>query len=104
MKKTIAKFDKAVEIYKVILNDSNIVIPLLAASYYYCGLAHLHLGGFGKANKNLLEADRLCPNNQEIIQALKDVQIEIELQKKLHNTSRNIGNIVSCPINKLSIG
>jgi len=72
----IASLNKAITIFNGLLVDSNVIIPALAAAYYYCGLAHFNKGNFKQAIKNLQEADYFYPNDQEIMKALKDAQRE----------------------------
>jgi len=71
---SIASLEKAIRIFKGLISDSKVMVPALLSSYYYCGLSHFHKGENDLAIINLQEAELLCPNNQEIIQALNDVK------------------------------
>jgi tetratricopeptide (TPR) repeat protein len=72
----IASLSNAIMVFKKILANSQVVLPLLTAAYYYCGLAYFKKRDYDRAIENLLEADHLYPDNQEIMQVLKDAQKE----------------------------
>jgi len=74
----IESLNKAIMVFNGLVVDSKAFIHILSATYFYCGLAHYNKGEHEQAIKNLQEADRLEPNNQEIVQALKDVQKELD--------------------------
>jgi tetratricopeptide (TPR) repeat protein len=72
----ITNLSNAIKIFKEITANSQVVLPLLTAAYYYRGFAHFNKRNYEQAIEDLLEAEHLCPNDQEIMQVFKDAQKE----------------------------